>query len=165
MKIELSVDKVEITSGFHYNSNEACDYIAIEFAGVINSPLKRLDDSLVLSSDTSGELTNKPNSENHFMVSVEESVRNSIGYLSISKSWSNDTEYSSSIYLKPNNETLAMILNSPDNAYILTLSAVNEQSEATAFSVPRDTGKLLMLEIESEIIIPIYRVTVTYEKN
>jgi len=165
MKVELSVDKIEITSGFEYNSNEACNYITVEFTGVINSMLKKLDDSIVLSSDTFGELTNKPNSENHFMLSVEESVRNSIGYISLSKSWGNNDEYSSSIYLKPNNEILSVISNNPDNSYILTLLAVNERSEATAFSIPRDTGKLLILEIESEIIIPIYRASVTYEKH
>lgn len=165
MKIQLSVNKVEISSGLDYGSNEACNYISVEFTGIINSPLKRLDDSFVLSSDIYGELTNKPSSENHFMLSVEESVKNSIGYLSLSKSWGNETEYSSSIYLKPSSEALSLITNNLDNCYILTLSAVKEQSEATAFSVPRDTGKLLMLEIESEIIIPIYRATVAYEKH
>lgn len=80
MKIILSIDKFEITSESDYN---AIDCINNDVSGVINSPLKGLDDTFVLSIDILGELTNRLSSENHFIVSVKGSVKNSIGYLSL----------------------------------------------------------------------------------
>lgn len=158
----MNIEKVEVSTGFKYNSSEENDVICIEFNGVIEKRFSRLDESIKLKTEISGEISNRPNDENHFMASLEDNTSNFIGYVSLSKIFENEVEYGVSIYIKPNDIMLHMLINNPDKRFALKLSAKNKFSEATAFSIPRDTGKLLEFELEGEIIIPIYSASFEY---
>ncbi len=139
MIINFDVDKVILNSGFRYNSSEANNDISIEISGSIEKHLSNLDKSIVLANEVSGELTNRPYEENHFMVFLGESVSNFVGYISITESWGNNSEYGVSVYVKPSSTILNFLVNNQDKSYLLKLSAINKTAEATAFSVPRKT--------------------------
>lgn len=163
MHLLLNIEKVEVSCGYKYNSNERNDDVCISVNGVMTKSFNGLD--LDLDKEVWGEITNQPNEENHFMVSLATMNANFIGYVKLSKSFVNETERTASFYIRPNDFMMRVLLNGANKKFTLVLRGNTKFSEATAFSEPRDTGKLLQFELEGETIIPVYSAKIEYEPS
>tara|TARA_R100001377_G_scaffold75112_1_gene51528 strand:+ start:1146 stop:1637 length:492 start_codon:yes stop_codon:yes gene_type:complete len=161
LQLQLNIEKVEVSCGFKYNSNERNDDVCISVNGVMTKSFNGLD----LDKEVWGEIMNQPNEENHFMVSLAAMNANFIGYVKLSKSFVNETERTASFYIRPSDFMMRVLLNGANKKFTLVLSGNTKFSEATAFSEPRDKGKLLQFELEGETIIPVYSAKIEYEPS
>ena len=162
MHLQLSIEKVEVSCGFKYNSHEGNDDVCISVNGVLTKGFNGLGLGLDLDKEVWGEITNRPNVENHFMVSLAARVANFIGYVKLSKSFVHETERTASFHIRPNDLMMRILLKGENKKFALVLSEKTKFSEATAFSIPRDTGELLQFELEGETIIPVYSAKIEY---
>lgn len=144
-----------------YNSAEKDNYQTVAVSGVIKKAFSELKEKdIAIQEGVSGKFSTKTKPENYVIDDISKISDSFVGYVSLAKNRDESSEYSCCFYLMVNLETISILTNPIASIRTLKLYPMREIIEATAFSVTRPSKGLCILEIENELIIPIYNFVV-----